>query len=94
MIPFPYNLITFSISLDSITFYEYKDNKYNLLNDSEEFEENIDNNDNVIYYNINENKINIRIEFFSHKIDHFFFNLSEMCSIFMLKYLIYLKLKI
>lgn len=83
----------FSISLDSITFYEYKDNKYNLLNDSEEFEENIDNNDNVIYYNINENKINIRIEFFSHKIDHFFFNLSEMCSIFMLKYLIYLKLK-
>ena len=82
-----------SVSLDCITFYEYKDNHYILLNDSDEFEEEIDNNENIIYYNFNQNKINIRIDFFSYKIDHFFFNLSEMCSIFMLKYLIYLKLK-
>ena len=80
------------ISLDSIILYEYIDNKYNILNDSDEFEENFK-EENVIFYNFNENKINIRIEFFSNKIDYFYFNLSEMCSIYLLKYLIYLKLK-
>ena len=80
------------ISLDSIILYEYIDNKFNILNDSDEFEEN-NNGDNVIFYNINENKIKIRIEFFTNKIDYFYFNLSEMCSIYMLKYLIYLKLR-
>ena len=86
------NLDNNCISLDSIILYEYINNKYNLLNDSDEFEENI-NKENVIFYNFNENKINIRIEFFSNKIDYFYFNLSEMCSIYMLKYLIYLKSK-
>ena len=80
------------ISLDSIILYENKDNNFKLLNDSEEFIFEAD-KENVIYYNFNENKINVRIDFFSCEIDHFNFNLSEMCSIFMLKYLIYLKLK-
>ena len=83
---------SFCISLDSIILYELINNKYKLLNDSEIY--NKDNNsNNVIYYNFNENKINIRIEFFSNCIDIFYFNLSEMCSIFLIKYLIYLKLK-
>ena len=81
----------FSISLDSIILYEFKDNKYKLINDSEEYNSN--NKNKQIYYNFNENRINIRVEFFSHKIDHFYFSLSEMCSIFLIKYLIYLKLK-
>ena len=84
-----------SITLDSIILYGYKDGKYKILNDSDEFnkDEYAQYNNVVLYYNFNENRINIRIELFSHKIDHFYFNLSEMCSIFMLKYLIYLKLK-
>ena len=84
-----------SITLDSIILYGYKDEKYKILNDSDEFnkDEYSHNDDIVLYYNFNENRINIRIEFFSHKIDHFYFNLSEMSSIFMMKYLIYLKLK-
>ena len=84
-----------SITLDTIILYEYKDGKYKILNDSDEFNKDdfAQNDDIVLYYNFNENRINIRIEFFSHKIDHFYFNLSEMCSIFMMKYLIYLKLK-
>ena len=82
----------FCISLDNIILYENKDNNYKLLYDFEEFELEAD-KENIIYYNFNENKINVRIDFFSCEIDHFYFNLSEMCSIFMLKYLIYLKLK-
>lgn len=84
-----------SVSLDSIILYECINNKYNLLNDSDIFNEKDykQNKDKIIYYNFNENKVNIRIEFFSNKIDHFYFNLSEMSSLFMIKYLIYLKLK-
>ena len=84
----------FPISLDSVILYAFIDNKYTLLNDCDIYNEIIDEDkDNVIYYNFNENKINIKIEFFSNSIDNFYFNLSEMCSIFMIKYLIYLKLK-
>ena len=85
---------SFPISLDSVILYAFIDNKYTLLNDCDIYNEIIDEDkDNVIYYNFNENKINIKIEFFSNSIDNFYFNLSEMCSIFMIKYLIYLKLK-
>ena len=80
----------FCISLDSIILYQNRNNSYKLLHDSEVFEIN---KEDIIYYNFNFNKINVRIEFFSYRIDHFYFSLSEMCSIFMLKYLIYLKLK-
>jgi hypothetical protein len=80
------------ISLDCIILYELINNKYKLLNDSDIYNED-KNGNNIIYYNFNEDKINIKIEFFSKCIDNFYFNLSEMCSIFMIKYLIYLKLK-
>ena len=50
-------------------------------------------NSTIIYYNINKDKIKIIVELYSKSIDHISLNISKMCSILMLKYLILLKLK-
>ena len=50
-------------------------------------------NSTIIYYNINKDKIKIIVELYSKSIDHISLNISKMCSILMLKYLILLKLR-
>lgn len=90
-------IINNDISVDTITLYNLKYNLFHTLNDNDIFELKTTNNKKecpIIYYKINIKKIKVEIELYSKLADRFSFNLSETCSMFMLKYLIIQNLKL
>ena len=95
-----------NITLDSLLLFKYVHGKYHLLNDEECFypngntkinsnqkDNNNISNSTTIYYNINKEKIKILVELYSKSVDHISLNISKMCSLLMLKYIIMAKLK-
>ena len=95
-----------NITLDSLLLFKYAHGKYHLLNDEESFypngntklnnnqkDNNNISNSTTIYYNINKEKIKILVELYSKSVDHISLNISKMCSLLMLKYIIMAKLK-
>ena len=67
----------------------YINNKNNKISNNE----NNLTNSTIIYYNINKEKIKIIVELFSKTIDRISMNISKMCSLLMLKYIVTLKLR-
>ena len=67
----------------------YINTKNNKINKNEN---NIQNST-IIYYNINKEKIKVIVELYSKTIDRISMNISKMCSFFMLKYIVTLKLR-
>ena len=67
-------------------------NNYNKKTDNSENKNNITNST-IIYYNINKDKIKVIVELYSKSIDRISLNISKMCSLLMLKYMVMLKLK-
>lgn len=93
-----------NMTLDSLLLFKYNHGKYHLLNDEDFFypqnnskinqnENNNISNSTIIYYYIHNEKIKILVELYSKSIDHISLNISKMCSLLMLKYIIMVKLK-
>ena len=67
----------------------YNNNKNNKIDKNE----NNITNSTIIYYNINKEKIKVIVELYSRTIDRISMNISKMCSLLMLKYIVTLKLR-
>lgn len=94
------------ITLDSLVLFKYYKNQYHILNDGDNFypnnnskakkkelnDKNISNST-ILYYYICNDKIKVIIDLYSQSIDSISINVSKMCSLLMLKYLILLKLR-
>ena len=98
----------FDITLDSLILFKYNKNKYQLLFDDEIFyphnffnknynndeinDKNISNST-ILYYYINNDKMKVIVDLYSKSVDGISLNISKMCSLYMLKYILLLKLK-
>ena len=95
----------FNITLDSLILFSKNHNKYQILNDDDNFyqkynkqsnkvtDENKVSNSIVIYYYINNDKIKVIVDLYSKLIDRISLNISKMCSLLMLKFIILSKLR-
>ena len=97
----------FDITLDSIILFIKHHNKYQILNDDDNFyqkyktksneiidEKNSQNSNSfIIYYYINNDKINVIVDLYSKSVDRISIKLSKMCSLLMLKFIILSKLR-
>ena len=95
----------YDITLDSLILFKFSNNKYHLLFDDENFyplnltnkkNENTDKNicnSTLLYYYINNDKIKVIVDLYSKIIDSISLNISKMCSLYMLKYILLIKLK-
>ena len=95
----------FDISLDSLILFRKNHNKYQILNDDDNFyqkynkqinkvtDENKASNSIIIYYYINKDKIKVIIDLYSKSIDRISLNISKMCSLLTLKFIILSKLR-
>ena len=95
-----------NFTLDSLMLFKYYKKQYIILNDNDNFyasnnktynlkdsEDNNISNATTLYYYINNDKIKIKIELYSQSIDSISINVSKICSLLMLKYIILLKLR-
>ena len=95
----------FDITLDSLILFSKNQNKYQILNDDDNFyqkynkqsnkitDENKTSNSIIIYYYIDNDKIKVIVDLYSKSIDRISLNISKMCSLLMLKFIILLKLR-
>ena len=95
----------FDITLDSLILFNKNHNNYQILNDDDNFyqkynkeikkinDENKTSNPIIIYYYINNDKIKVIVDLYSKYIDRINLNISKMCSLLMLKFIILLKLR-
>ena len=94
------------ITLDSLIIFNYSQNRYHILNDDDNFypknnknlktketNENNISNSTILYYYICTDKIKVIVNLYSKFIDSISINVSRMCSLLMLKYIILLKLR-
>ena len=94
------------ITLDSIILFKYSKNQYQVLNDDDNFypktnynikDKEINGNNisnaTIIYYYICNDRIKVIVDLYSKSIDSISINVSKMCSLLMLKYIVLLKLK-
>ena len=95
-----------NFTLDSLMLFKYYNKQYIMLNDNDNFypsnnntynlkdsEDNNISNSTTLYYYINNDKIKILVNLYSQSIDSISINVSKMCSLLMLKYIILLKLR-
>ena len=95
----------FDITLDSLILFNKNHNNYQILNDDDNFyqkynkeikkinDENKTSNPIIIYYYINNDKIKVIVDLYSKYIDRINLNISKMCSLLMLKFIILTKLR-
>ena len=95
----------FDITLDSLILFNKNHNNYQILNDDDNFyqkynkeikkinDENKTSNPIIIYYYINNDKIKVIVDLYSKSIDRISLNISKMCSLLMLKFIILTKLR-
>ena len=95
----------FDITLDSLILFNKNQNNYQILNDDDNFyqkynkeikkinDENKTSNPIIIYYYINNDKIKVIVDLYSKYIDRINLNISKMCSLLMLKFIILTKLR-
>jgi len=94
------------ITLDSLILFNYSQNRYYILNDDDNFypkfnknlekkeiNENNISNSTILYYYICTDKIKVIVNLYSKYIDSISINVTRMCSLLMLKYIILLKLR-
>lgn len=97
------------ITLDSLMLFRFHQNQYHLLNDDDNFypknisinknlrnkdvNENNISNCTILYYYICNDKIKVIVDLYSEFIDKISINVSKMCSLLMLKYIILLKVR-
>ena len=92
--------------MDSLILFNYSQNRYYILNDDDNFypkfnknlekkeiNENNISNSTILYYYICTDKIKVIVNLYSKYIDSISINVSRMCSLLMLKYIILLKLR-
>jgi len=98
-----------NITLDSLILFKYQQNQYHLLNDDDNFypkntlikknftdkdsNENNISNCTILYYYICNDKLKVIVDLYSKFIDRISINISKMCSLLMLKYIVLLKLR-